>query len=99
MTSATPEVLDELVRASSLLSREINFRSVVSALVEQSLDISHSDLAVLYLYPSDKQKGGSKELKSTFQRGRYDVPKSLGSHGRDRYILGGLPRSGGASFA
>ena len=79
MTSATPEVLDELVRASSLLSREINFRSVVSALVEQSLDISHSDLAVLYLYPSDKQKGGSKELKSTFQRGRYDVPKSLGS--------------------
>ena len=51
MAAENIEVLEELVRASSLLSQEISFRSVISSLVEQSLDVTHSDLAVLYLYP------------------------------------------------
>lgn len=70
-----PVVLDELVRASSLLSQEINFRSLVSTLVEQTLDVTRSDLAVLYLYPAEGKTDG--EVHSTFQRGRYDVPKKL----------------------
>lgn len=77
MQAENMEVLDELVRASSLLSQEISFRSVISALVEQSIDITHSDLAVLYLYPSGSSGGNSGELKSAFQRGRFDVPKSV----------------------
>ena len=76
MAEENLEVLEELVRASSLLSQEISFRSVIASLVEQSLDVTHADLAVLYLYPRSGS-GSAGELKSTFQRGRYEVPNSL----------------------
>ncbi|MFW6250800.1 MAG: adenylate/guanylate cyclase domain-containing protein [Alkalispirochaetaceae bacterium] len=76
MAEENIEVLEELVRASSLLSQEISFRSVIASLVEQSLDVTRADLAVLYLYPRDDH-GSSGELKSSFQRGRYEVPRSF----------------------
>lgn len=77
MAAENIEVLEELVRASSLLSQEISFRSVISSLVEQSLDVTHSDLAVLYLYPQGVGSASTGELKSAFQRGRFDVPKNI----------------------
>ncbi len=69
-----PAILDELVRASSLLADDIRFTSLISILVEQSLDISRSDSAGLYLYPSD-EGGGALEL--AYRRGRDTVPKKL----------------------
>ena len=75
MPTVQQDVLDELVRASSLLSQETSFRNVVGSLVEQSLDVTRSDLAVLYLYaPEDP---AAPDIKATFQRGRYEFPKTL----------------------
>ena len=64
-----------MARASSLLSLESNFRSIISILVEQSLDITHSDLSCLYIYPEQNNDG--KFLQLAYQRGRYPVEKKL----------------------
>lgn len=74
MSTARTSVLDELVRASALLSEEISFPRLVSILVEQALDISSSDLAALYLY-GDGEKG---PLSLAYRRGRGEVPPALG---------------------
>lgn len=73
MTAGTA-ILDELVRASSLLSNDIRFTRLVSVLVEQALDISHSDLAALYLYPTS-EKGQTLEL--SYRRGRGLAPERI----------------------
>ena len=72
--ATAPAILDELVRASSMLADDIRFTSLVSILVEQSLDISRSDLAGLFLYPANE---GDGDLELAFRRGRGDVPRKL----------------------
>ncbi|MFW5689515.1 MAG: adenylate/guanylate cyclase domain-containing protein, partial [Spirochaetota bacterium] len=74
MATKAPAVLDELVRASSLLSEEISFPRLVSVLVEQAIDISHSDLAALYLYG---EPDGTGSLELAYRRGRGEVPRVL----------------------
>ncbi|MFW6313634.1 MAG: adenylate/guanylate cyclase domain-containing protein [Spirochaetota bacterium] len=74
MTPSSPAALDELVRASSLLSDEISFSRMVSVLVEQSLDITRSDTAALYLY-SEPDGGGDLEL--AYRRGRAEVVRTI----------------------
>lgn len=74
MATPEPEVLDELVRASSLLTGEMNFQRLISILVEQSVDITHSDIGALYLYPSDTPGGA---LVLAYKRGRHRVPDRL----------------------
>jgi PAS domain S-box-containing protein len=69
------DVFSELVRASSQLSEEHRYTSQVSILVEQALDISHSDLAVLYAY-SD-QYDPSDTLRRVYQRGAYTTPETV----------------------
>ncbi|NBF40923.1 MAG: PAS domain S-box protein [Spirochaetes bacterium] len=69
------EVFDELVRASSRLSREFGFKDLVSVLVEQAVDISGSELACLYIYENPEEPGG--KLKLYYQRGRYQVSRSM----------------------
>lgn len=75
MVSGATTTLDNLVRASSLLAREHELRSLASVLVEQSLDITHADLAALYVYenPDDSRSA----LKLYFRRGRGEVPRRL----------------------
>ncbi len=70
------EVLDELVRASSLLAGEINVNRLIGALVEQSLDVTHADLAAMYLYPLG-ENATRAALKLTYQRGRFQIAKDL----------------------
>jgi PAS domain S-box-containing protein len=72
---AEAEVFDELVRASSRLSREFGFRDLVSVLVEQAVDISGSELACLYLYEDPDSPGG--RLKLYYRRGRFEVPRTI----------------------
>ena len=74
MPAETPQVLDELVRASSLLTGEINFQRLISILVEQSLDITHSDTGALYLYATDD---ANADLVLAYKRGRHVVPDHL----------------------
>ena len=68
-------VLDELVRASSRLSAEKDFRNLVSVLVEQSADHSRSDLACLYVYEDPEASTGP--LKMIYRRGLRDVPPRI----------------------
>ncbi|MDH5716020.1 MAG: PAS domain-containing protein [Spirochaetia bacterium] len=67
--------LDELVRASSLLSREINFKQIITVLVDQSLDITHSDLACLYLFT--ETSGKKSKLKPVYKRGSYTITNDI----------------------
>jgi adenylate cyclase len=65
--------IEELVRASALLTTDQSRTSLISILVEQAQDISKSEVGTLYAYPADKQD----TLKMVFKRGKYEVPKSL----------------------
>jgi len=68
-------VLDELVRASSRLSSETEFKSLVSVLVEQSADYSRSDLACLYIYNNPESSTGP--LRLIYRRGLRSVPENI----------------------
>ena len=74
MTTTAPQVLDELVRASSLLTGEIGFKGLISILVEQSLDVTRSDSGALYLYGEDAHRSN---LPLAYRRGRHEVPEQL----------------------
>jgi PAS domain S-box-containing protein len=67
--------MDELVRAGSRLSLEQNFSSLVSVLVEQTIDISFSDLACLYLKTDLEQP--EADYKLIYRRGRFECPPKL----------------------
>jgi PAS domain S-box-containing protein len=71
-------VLDELVRTGCLVSRELNFRELASTLVEQSIDVTRSDLACLYIYADPgggrNQAGG---VRLFFRRGRFSAPDRM----------------------
>lgn len=68
-------VLDELVRASTLLSGEFELKPLISVLVEQSLDITHSDVAALYLYKNDEAQ--RSDLKMMYKRGNFTIPSEI----------------------
>jgi adenylate cyclase len=67
---APTEALDELVRASSLLTGEISFQKLIAILVEQALDITRSDLAAFYLCDPDQPRA---DLVLAYRRGRFDA--------------------------
>ncbi len=72
------EILQELVRTSSLLSRETTFKGLASVLVEQSQDVTRSSLAALYLFPDpENPEQPEKPLHRFYQRGRYTPPPAL----------------------
>ena len=68
-------VLNELVRASSRLAAESDFKKLVSVLVEQSADFSRSDLACLYIYNNPEASTGALSL--IYRRGLKTVPDSI----------------------
>ncbi len=71
----SPEsLLNELIRASQLLTREFNLNTLMSILAEQALDITHSDLACLYFYTDS---GKPSDLRIMYRRGAGDAPKLL----------------------
>ena len=67
--------VDELVRASGLLARESTATSLIEVLVDQSVDISGSDLAAAYLYLDPDSS--TSPLRLVHRRGRYDLPQRL----------------------
>ncbi|MDC7231981.1 MAG: adenylate/guanylate cyclase domain-containing protein [Spirochaetales bacterium] len=85
------KVLDELVRASALMADEGDFKSLVSVLVEQSLDITRSDMAVLYLFRESEEK--NPDLTMLYKRGAYDAPPAFSG---DSELIGFLTECGKA---
>ena len=73
-TLGIERVLDELVRAGSLLSRDLNFKNMAGVLVEQTLDITKSDLACLYIRTDPERRS---DLRLIYRRGRFQVPETL----------------------
>lgn len=64
---------DELARSSSRLSAASDFSGIEAALVDQVCDVTRSDLAVLYLEPSDT----GAPLRLSRRRGAWNAPARL----------------------
>lgn len=67
--------IQELVRASALLTTDQSRTSLISILVEQAQDISKSDVGALYAYSVDSTK--QTPLKMIFKRGKYEIQSSF----------------------
>lgn len=74
--------VEELVRTSTILTGDLGKSHIIPTIVEQSQDVSRSDLAAIYLFAPD----GS--LKRTFRRGRFDTPKELAGAGELAEFMG-----------
>ena len=72
---ATTSNLDELTRAGTLLTNQLDFKSLISIIVEQTLDISRSDIACLYMARDPEDNNSDMQL--VYKRGRYDVPSRI----------------------
>lgn len=75
MEKGTEQSFEELVKAGTLLSSELNFKARISILVEQSLDITRATGACLYLrsIPDD----ASSDFRLSYRRGRISAPLRL----------------------
>ncbi|RQW05942.1 MAG: PAS domain S-box protein [Calditrichaeota bacterium] len=71
----SPSMMDPIVKASRLMSRNMNFNDLVSVLVEQSLDVTRSDLSVFFAY--NHNDPGCPELSQIYKRGRWPVNENL----------------------
>ncbi len=74
--TAGPSAIDELSRAAALLSAGDDFDELESVLVEQSCDITRSDLSALYLYTGDP-RDSKTPLRLSYKRGPWTVPPAL----------------------
>ncbi len=78
MQASSIIVMDELVRTGCMISQELNYRELISILVEQSIDITSSDLACLYVYPDPEHKtGATGNPHLVYRRGRFHSPKTI----------------------
>ena len=68
-------LMDNIIRASGLLTRDLNYKRLVSVLVEQSLDVTRSNLSVFYVYSEGSES--DELLTQVYKRGRWDSPKHL----------------------
>lgn len=69
------EVMDDLVRAGSLLSDNLDSKSIISVLVEQSLDVTKSDIACFYAF--EDPSAPNSPLNLVYRRGRFDLPRTF----------------------
>jgi class 3 adenylate cyclase/PAS domain-containing protein len=75
LRTETSPIIDDVIRASGLLTRDMNFKNLVSVLVEQSLDVTRSDISVFYSYTDNPEQ---KDIViQIYKRGRWDVPLQL----------------------
>jgi adenylate cyclase len=66
--------VQELVRTSSMLTRTTNRKTLISTLVEQALDVSESDLAVMY---GQKEDSDDTNYYAVYKRGPFEHPQKL----------------------
>ena len=67
--------LDELVRAGTRLSHAFDIDALISVLVEQAIDVTHSDLACLYLHAEPDEP--ASPLRLVYRRGAAGPPTML----------------------
>ncbi|MDR1586987.1 MAG: PAS domain S-box protein [Treponema sp.] len=78
---------DDLIRAGSMLSRELDFKNLCVILVEQAQDISHSDLTAFYFFKSGRRSNPG-DLSLVHKRGSYTPPEKLsGDSAMVRFLL------------
>ncbi len=68
----TGTVIQELVRTTGLLSRDMNKNSVSRSIVEQAQDVTKSDIAALYVFVEQQSR-----FPLVHNRGRFDIPNAL----------------------
>ena len=75
--AGSDSTLNDLVRAGALLSRDFDLRTLMSVLVEQSLDVTKSDLSCLFML-KDLDDAAS-DLRLVYRRGKHQVASRLGA--------------------
>lgn len=75
MVTDKGSVLSEMGRASALLSLQDSFRDIIRTLVEQTQDITHSDMTCLFLLETSENRGN--RLVPIYRRGRYQPEEEL----------------------
>lgn len=68
----TQTVIQELVRTTGLLSKDMNKNSVSRSIVEQAQDVTKSDIAALYIFREEQNK-----YPLLHKRGRFEIPTGL----------------------
>ena len=68
-------LMDNIIRASGLLTRDMNYKHLVSVLVEQSLDVTRSNLSVFYAYSQDSEQ--SDFISQVYKRGRWESDETI----------------------
>ncbi|MBB6478747.1 adenylate/guanylate cyclase domain-containing protein [Spirochaeta isovalerica] len=84
-----PSIMDPIVKASRLMTRNMNFNDLVSVIVEQSLDVTRSDLSVFYAY--NHKDSEDPDLTILYKRGRWAVEEKLS---RDASLIDFIEESG-----
>ena len=65
----------DLVRAGALITRERNFKDLITIFVEQAQDISRAELAAFYILKN--MEDHKSDLKLVFKRGNYELPETI----------------------
>lgn len=68
-------LVDHIIRVSSLLTRDLNYKNLVSVLVEQSLDVTRSNLSVFFTYNNDRTQNDF--LSKIYKRGKWKSPDRI----------------------
>ena len=72
---STYSIVDELVRTTNVLSKDMSRQTVSVSLVEQARDVTRSNVAALYIVPSEEENPQNFPL--LHKRGQFDVPQML----------------------
>ena len=68
-------LMDNIIRASGLLTKDMNFKHLISVLVEQSLDVTRSDLSVFFTYEENNEHNDA--ILQAYKRGRWEIDKKI----------------------
>ena len=75
MTPPAESSINHLIQAGTLLSDEIEFKSLISIIVEQSRDITRSDISSLFLYSQVLDE--KPYLKLIYKQGIYCIKEKF----------------------
>lgn len=68
-------LMDNIVKASTLLTTDMNFKHLVSVVVEQSLDITRSSMCAFFIYNNENDK--NEPLTLIYKRGYWESKKEF----------------------
>jgi PAS domain-containing protein len=69
------ELLEKLQKAGIFFASGLNFKALISLVVEEALEMSGSDLGCVYLFERPEEK--QTHCKLIYKKGKYDVPLTI----------------------